>query len=482
MKNKFLQLTISALVLLISIQMSAQSWSLTGNSGTNPLTNFLGTKDNKPLLFKTNKAERMRISPTGLVGIGNSPTHAQLEIKGSIGAAVAMFSIGKTGVAIEADNPEVGFNYYYNGGTKTIKAGYASLIGMDPANGDIYIANSGGNKSSTDFGSITGIQRVMTIKQSGLIGLNTLTPRGILDVEDAVSDNSDALAVVYASTNDFTGVAGESIYSDGVYGSSKFAVAGYFNGNVCASGIYEGSDQTLKQNINDFSSAMGIISQLHPKHYEYRHDGNYELMNLPSGEHYGLVAQDVEKVLPNLIKNTKFETRYAKPHATGEDAKNSETINFKALNYTELIPIIIKGMQELSSENEKLKIENEKLKTEDDEQQKINQGLQRQIDELKAMMNVQGLTSKLSTAYLLQNTPNPFSQNTVIRCYVPSSVTKAQLIVYSIDGKLLKSYTLNNKGINEVTINTGTLSSGEYIYSLLVDGKKMDSKKMILTK
>ena len=53
---------------------------------------------------------------------------------------------------------------------------------------------------------------------------------------------------------------------------------------------------------------MDIINQLHPKLYNFRNDGNYKLMNLPKGIHYGLIAQDVEKVLPNLVKNSKFET------------------------------------------------------------------------------------------------------------------------------------------------------------------------------
>ncbi|WP_156122774.1 hypothetical protein [Chryseobacterium sp.] len=39
----------------------AQSWSLTGNSATDPTTNFIGTTDNKDLVFKTNNAERLRI-------------------------------------------------------------------------------------------------------------------------------------------------------------------------------------------------------------------------------------------------------------------------------------------------------------------------------------------------------------------------------------------------------------------------------------
>jgi len=375
MKNKFLQLIISALVIAIGISTSAQSWSLTGNSSTNPPTNFLGTKDSKPLLFKTNKVERMRISPTGFVGIGNSPTHAQLEIKGSVGAAVAMFGIGQTGVAIEADNPEIGFNYYYNGGTKTIKAGYASLIGMDPANGDIYIANSGGNKSSSDFGSITGIQRVMTIQQTGWVGIGTSTPgelSGLLEVKSG----SRRDAIFGISTESGGGVVGETLGNgpaiSGYSNPSNPGWAGFFVGNVYCTGTYQSSDEKLKQKIDDLSSGMDIINSLHPKHYEYRHDGNYKLMNLPDGEHYGLIAQDVEKVLPNLVKDTKFETRYANLNNT--DSKNSETINFKALNYTELIPIIIKGLQEQQAIN-------------DNQQQQIHEQ-QRQIDELKKLISV----------------------------------------------------------------------------------------------
>src|ERR1043165_7334480 len=37
-------------------------WNLTGNTGTNPATNFVGTTDNKDLVFRTNNTERMRIT------------------------------------------------------------------------------------------------------------------------------------------------------------------------------------------------------------------------------------------------------------------------------------------------------------------------------------------------------------------------------------------------------------------------------------
>jgi hypothetical protein len=143
-------------------------------------------------------------------------------------------------------------------------------------------------------------------------------------------------------------VVGVSAVNVGILGIAP-SYAGYFDGNVYASGVYSGSDEKLKQNINDLSGGMAIINQLHPKNYEFRHDGDYKLMNFPTGEHYGLIAQDVEKVLPNLVKDTKFETKDAMPHASPGEKQNASTVNFKALNYTELIPIIIKGMQELDA-------------------------------------------------------------------------------------------------------------------------------------
>jgi hypothetical protein len=201
-------------------------------------------------------------------------------------------------------------------------------------------------------------------------------------------------------------------------------------------------------------------------------------MNLPQGTHYGLVAQDVEKVLPGLVKDSKFDLMKPVQHTIVTNAKNSdaqtvaaimtktgETIDFKALNYTELIPVIIKAVQE---------------------EEAVIQQQQQQIDELKQLVSV--LASNASDAkapntgnvYLLQNSPNPFNQNTIIRCDVPSSVKKAQLIIYSANGQLMKSYTLTN-GMNNVTVTAGTLSSGQYSYSLLADGKKFDTKSMTIT-
>jgi hypothetical protein len=62
-------------------------WSLLGNAGTAPDTTFLGTTDNKRLVFKTNNVENMTILTDGFVGIGTSTkphSEAKLGVNGAI--------------------------------------------------------------------------------------------------------------------------------------------------------------------------------------------------------------------------------------------------------------------------------------------------------------------------------------------------------------------------------------------------------------
>lgn len=121
-------------------------------------------------------------SNTGNVGIGTTPLRGRLEIAGRVGATVALFGSDAFGVGISSNNPEIGFNYFYNNGTYTIKAGYAANLGMDPSNGNLYIGNFNNNQSASDFGTISGYQNVLTITQSGRLGIKNTAPTFELDI------------------------------------------------------------------------------------------------------------------------------------------------------------------------------------------------------------------------------------------------------------------------------------------------------------
>jgi hypothetical protein len=62
-------------------------WGSTGNTGTNPATNFIGTTDTERLVFRTADTERMTILGNGAIGIGTSTLpapDAQLAVNGTI--------------------------------------------------------------------------------------------------------------------------------------------------------------------------------------------------------------------------------------------------------------------------------------------------------------------------------------------------------------------------------------------------------------
>ncbi len=72
-------------------------------------------------------------------------------------------------------------------------------------------------------------------------------------------------------------------------------------GNVDVTGeLTAASDKVLKRDISSLIGAMSLIGQLNPVSYYYKSD-EYPNLKLPERQKMGLVAQDVEGVLPNLV-------------------------------------------------------------------------------------------------------------------------------------------------------------------------------------
>jgi len=89
--------------------------------------------------------------------------------------------------------------------------------------------------------------------------------------------------------------------------------------------------------------------------------------------------------------------------------------------------------------------------------------------------------SNFSPAILYQNTPNPFNQQTVIQYYIPTSSQNANIMVFDLQGKLIKSLAVVTFANGSITINGNELTPGMFVYSLVVDGRIIDTKRMILT-
>ncbi|MCR9098406.1 MAG: T9SS type A sorting domain-containing protein [bacterium] len=81
-------------------------------------------------------------------------------------------------------------------------------------------------------------------------------------------------------------------------------------------------------------------------------------------------------------------------------------------------------------------------------------------------------------AYLLQNAPNPFINNTRIEYFVPRNLGNAVIELRDIKGALIASYPVR-PGNSSLNIDRNNLDAGSYLYALVVDGKMVDTKVMI---
>ena len=145
---------------------------------------------------------------------------------------------------------------------------------------------------------------------------------------------------------------------------------------------------------------------------------------------------------------------------------------------------LVKSVQELSAQNEKLENQNDELKNEialiKNQIKQFDQSLA-QCCTAYQPSNVQG-TSSIDVPSLEQNAPNPFSEHTIIRYYMPLHTQSASIKIYALDGSELLSIPATTKGVGSVTVNGHSLASGVYVYTLIIDGKTIDTKQMILTK
>jgi hypothetical protein len=125
------------------------------------------------------------------------------------------------------------------------------------------------------------------------------------------------------------------------------------------------------------------------------------------------------------------------------------------------------------------------IKAIQEQQQEINDYKNR-LEKLEAAANnstdVRTPGATLTSMSLEQNVSNPFTGNTSIQYNIPVKFSSAKIVIADYTGKALKELNVTTQGKGSLQVNASTLIPGTYTYSLIVDGKLMDSKKMILSK
>jgi hypothetical protein len=224
------------------------------------------------------------------------------------------------------------------------------------------------------------------------------------------------------------------------------------NGVTNSSGGYtQVSDVNLKNTIVTIPNALSKIKSLRPVTYKW----NIVTDSLMNGTHSGFIAQEVDTVISHAVK--------------------TQSNGFKSIAYDEIIPYIVSAMQ----------AQQKQLKTQDSLIQVLTQSITsccsnssaRSSSNNTSQMNVD-LTDK-DIIVLNQNVPNPFAEQTTINYNIPEKYGYAQLVFKTVDGKIIKTVDVTKKGRGVVNVFANDLSYGLYMYSLIVDGEIIDTKKMI---
>nr|WP_321485656.1 tail fiber domain-containing protein [uncultured Draconibacterium sp.] len=265
-------------------------------------------------------------------------------------------------------------------------------------------------------------------------------------------------------TRDYGEVVGYYKYSN----NNRFT----FNCSILANSFTVTSDKRLKTNIKKLDSSLALLKKVDGVSYNLlpkkdkittlNAEGQASEKEKKSQEEYkkqkakyeaalaektriGFVAQDLQKVFPELVE---------------EDSSG-----FLSVDYIGIIPVLVEAIKELEARIETLE----------------NDCCAKNGDTKSASITGIEINDNISAAKLYQNSPNPFSSQTTIKFEIPQQATSAQLHIFNMTGTLLKTINIYQKGNGSETIYGNEFKAGMYLYSLMVDGNIVDTKRMLLT-
>ena len=231
------------------------------------------------------------------------------RIKSTASIALGNGSEGDVdGVAVIAGNGSTSGYYSRN-----------SIIMGDGASGIAECVIVVGNNSAAKFA------------HSAVFGNNLTTNTANQFIFGQCNENSDAKFIVANGKKNGTTIIGKNIFTIDEEGNVNAT------GNMTATAFNNSSDIRLKTNINTMTGSLDNILKLRGVTFNWKESSN------PTKTQYGFIAQEVEKVFPDLV---------------GTDSNG-----YKTVNYIGVIPVLTEAIKTQQEEIESLKSENEQLKS-----------------------------------------------------------------------------------------------------------------------
>jgi len=91
-----------------------------------------------------------------------------------------------------------------------------------------------------------------------------------------------------------------------------------------------------------------------------------------------------------------------------------------------------------------------------------------------------GAASRSNAPILYQNIPNPYNGTTFIKYFIPDNYKKGAIVFSNTAGQVIDRVPLKELGEQQLYFNSQSLQAGLYYYTLFVDGRQFDTKKMIV--
>lgn len=287
--------------------------------------------------YSTGFAEKMRIKSNGNVGIGEASPGNPLSFPAVGGKKISLYpgTLGEAGFAIAPNELRMysdysgaditfGFDSYASGFSEKVRFKASGMVGIGTATPTLSTGTSGMVVQNNTYIQM----RVQS--SSSAAGLEFKPSSG--HQYEIQADNTNKWFVYDRTANAFRLVI-NTLGQVGI-GTALPTQALEVAGNIIASGTITPSDFRYKKNIQPIQSALSKLVLLNGVTYDYRTD-EFPEKKFNEGEQLGLIAQEVEKIFPQLVV--------------------TDNKGYKAVDYVKLVPVLIESTKEQQSQIDGLK-------------------------------------------------------------------------------------------------------------------------------